>query len=183
MRKIRRVVISLVLAIALLLSFAAPALAANPTVSITVTAEIVAITNTQASWPMGLVTTTATIYFSAALVTQDDTYSQIENTGTVAVDIEIQGTTIEGGDYDWTASATGVAGDQIYGLLANSESTPTVYDIVVKSSAYVDLIANLTVDDLYDWSMKFLGPTAFNAAEDGAQKSATITLVASKYVA
>ena len=168
---------------ALVMSLSVPAFAANPTVSITVTAEVIAITNSQASWPMGNIATTATVYFSAALVTQDDTYSQIVNTGSVAVDIEIQGTTIEGGDYDWTASATGVAGDQIYGLLANSELAPTVYDIVVKSADYVDLITNLTADDLYDWSMKFLGPTAFHASDDGNQKSATITLVASKYVA
>jgi len=178
--RIRQLGLSLVLAVALLGVLAVPAFAANPTVSITVTAEVVAITNTEANWAIGTIATSATVYFSAT-GSQDDDYSQIDNTGSVAVDIEIQGTTIEGGSYDWTASATGTPGSEIYGLLANSEATPTVYDIVVKSSDYVDLIANLVVDDLYDWSMKFLGPTAFNANDDGAEKTATVTLVASKH--
>lgn len=178
MRKIRRVALSLVLAMALLVMLAFPAGAANPTVSITVTAKVVSITNTQSTWGIGTVDTSATVYFSAT-GSQDDDYSQIENTGSVTVDIEIQGTDIEGGSYDWTLSATGTPGSETYGLLANSEATPTVYDIVVKSSSYNDLIAGLVKDDTYDWSMKFLGPTAFNANDDGAEKSATVTLVAS----
>jgi len=179
--RIRQLGLSLVLALALLGALAVPAFAANPTVSITVTAEVVAITNTQANWAIGVVDTSATVYFSATGA-QDDDYSQITNTGSVTVDIEIQGTLIEGGDYDWALDATGTPGSEIYGLLANSEAAPTVYDIVVKPSAYVDLIAGLVKTDTYDWSMKFLGPTAFNANDAGAEKTSTVTLVASKTV-
>jgi len=179
-KRIRRIGLSLVLAVALLVAMPMATMAANPTVSITVKAEVVSITNTQAAWDIGTIATSATVYFSATGA-QDDDYSQIENTGSVAVDIEIQGTTIEGGTYDWTGSAAGTPGDQIYGLLANSEAAPTVYDIVVKSASYVDLIANLVVDDTYTWSMKFLGPTAFHASDDGNEKTGTVTLVASKH--
>ena len=174
--RIRRIGLSLVLAIALLVSFAGPAFAANPTVAITVTAEVVAITNTQSAWGIGVVDLDAVVYFSAD-GNQDDDYSQIENTGSVTCDVEIQGENIEGGDYDWTLATS--AGSETYSLYANDDDTPTVYDIEVKSSTYTDLATSFAVDDTKDWSMKFTAPSAFNAADDGAQKSATITLVAS----
>lgn len=176
MKRFRRIALSLVLAVALLVSFAAPVAAANPTVAITVTAEVVAITNTQATWGVGTVALDAVVYFSAD-GNQDDDYSQIENTGSVAADVEIQGTDIEGGDYDWTLATA--AGSEQYSLYANDDDTPTVYDIEVKSSTYSDLATSFAVDDTKDWSMKFTAPSAFNAADDGNEKSATITLVAS----
>ena len=172
----RRLGLSLVLAVVLLLAVPLATMAANPTVAITVTAEVVAITNTQATWGIGTVALDAVVYFSAT-GSQDDDYSQIENTGSVAVDVEIQGENIEGGDYDWTLATA--AGSETYSLYANDDDTPTVYDIEVKSSTYTDLATSFAVDDTKDWSMKFTAPSAFNAADDGAQKSATITLVAS----
>lgn len=180
MRKFRRIATSLLVAVTLLAMLVVPVAAANPTVAITVTAQVVSITNTQSSWGIGTVALDAVVYFSAT-GSQDDDYSQVENTGSVAVDVEIQGTDIEGGDYDWTLAAA--AGSEIYSLHANSEGTPTVYDVEVKSSVYNDLTTNLAISGTYDWSLKFVAPTAFNAADDGAQKSSTLTLVASKYVA
>lgn len=176
----RKILVSLVLAMALVFVLAFPAGAANPTVSITVTAEVVSITNTQSTWAIGTVATSDLVYFSAD-GNQDDDYSQIENTGSVAVDIEIQGTDIEGGSYDWTLSATGEAGSEIYGLNASSTNGTGTYDIVVKSSSYNDLLTNLAADGLWNWSMKFDAPTTFNANDDGEQKTATVTLVASKH--
>ena len=174
MRKL--IAIALVLA-AVFTLWAGPVGAANPTVSITVTAHVVSITNTQSSWAIGVVETDDVVYFSTD-GNQDDDWSQVENTGSVACDVEIQGTNIEGGSYDWTLAAA--AGSETYSLYANSESTPTVYDVEVKSSTYNDLCTSLAASDTYDWSMKFTAPTAFNANDDGEQKSGTVTLVASK---
>lgn len=154
-----------------------PVKAVDPDVDITVTAQVISITNTQATFAIGVVEAGdgATKWGSS------DTHSQIENTGNVAVDIEIQGTDLEGGTYDWTLGTT--AGDKIYSLYANSEGAPTVYDVEVKSSLYNDLTTNLAASATYDWSMQFTPPTIFDAADDGAQKSSTLTLVASKYTA
>ena len=174
--RIRRMALSLVLSIALLVSFAAPALAANPTVAITVTAEVIAITNTQATWDIGTVALDAVVYFSTDGV-QDDDWSAIENTGSVVVDVAIQGTDIAGTTYDWTLSTA--AGSEAYSLYANDDDTPTVYDIEVKSSVYSDLATSFAVDDTKAWSMEFTAPSAFNAGDTGDEKSATITLVAS----
>ena len=178
-KRIRRIGLSLVLAVVLLVGFTVPLTAANPTVSITVTAEVVSITNTQSTWAIGTVALDAVVYFSTDGA-QDDDWSQIENTGSVACDVEIQGTNIEGGDYDWTLAAA--AGDQTYSLYTNGDGEAT-YDIEIKSSSYTDITTNLAADGTVDWSMKFTAPTAFNAADDGEQKTATVTLVASKYVA
>ena len=180
MRKIRRLGLSLVLAVAMLVAFALPVGAANPTVGITVTAQVVSITNSQDTWGIGTVLVDAVVYFSATGA-QDDDYSLITNTGNVHADVEIQGVNIEGGTYDWTLSNTGTAGIETYALKANSVATPTVYDVLVKSASYGDLSTDLGEGLTQTWSMQFTAPSGFNAADDGAQKSATITLVASKH--
>ena len=169
----------LVLVVLVLLLGSVPVLAANPTVTMTVTAGLISITNTQDTWALGTAILDEIIYFSADN-TQDDDYSTVNNTGNLAVDVEIQGTNFEGGTYDWTLAAA--AGDQQYSLYANSSNGSATYDIEVKSSAYNDLIANLSPNCPYVWSANFTTPSAFHASDDGAQKTATMTLVASEHV-
>jgi hypothetical protein len=176
--KKRLLAVMLVAVMAVSLLFPVVASAADPTVTITVSAVVVSITNTQDTWAIGPVLVDAVVYFSAD-GNADVDYSQIENTGNVAVDVEIQGTDAEGGAYDWTLAAA--AGDKAYSLYANSEGAPTVYDVEVKSSSYVDLTTDLAALGTYDWSMKFTAPTDFDAADAGANKTATVTLVASQH--
>ena len=175
----KKVILSLLLAVVMLLGLSIPVMAADPTVTITVAATVISITNTQSTWAIGSVEPDDVIYFSATGL-QNDTYSQVENTGNVSVDVEIQGTDFEGGTYDWVLQSA--PGDQIYSLYANSEATPTVYDVEVKSSVYGDLTTDLATSGTYDWSMKFTAPTVFDPADAGASKDATVTLVASKHV-
>lgn len=165
-------------AIVFALAPTAIAYAANPTVTMSVTAGIISINNTQDAWALGIATPDEIIYFSAD-GTQDDDYSLLGNDGTLAVDVEIQGTDFEGGDYDWTLGAS--AGVETYSLYANSDEAGT-YSIEVKSSVYNDLKTNLAKDLTWMWSMKFTAPTSFNASDDGTEKTGTTTLVASEYV-
>jgi hypothetical protein len=178
----KRLIASLVLALALVLIPAASALAAGHVVHITVTAKLIQIANTMDTWDIGIIEVDDVVYFSAT-GDPDVDYSQVENTGNVAVDVEIQGTDIDGtGDLDWVLASTADA--EQYCLYANSEGAPTVYDVEVKSSAeYELLVEDLEVDGTYDWSMKFTAPSAFDALEDGEEKTATVTLVASEYIA
>jgi hypothetical protein len=173
MKQFRRMGLSLVLAIVLLVSFTVPAMATNPTVAITVTAQVVSITNSQNTWALGTVAPSATVKWG-----DSDTYSTITNTGTVNVDVAIQGQDIEGGDYDWTLAADGTPGSEIYGLKA---TTGTEYNVIVKKTPFNNITTNLphTSSNTVTWSMTFYGPTAFNAADNGAQKTSTVTLVAS----
>ena len=180
MRKIRRVLLSLVLAVLLVIGLTMPLAAANPTVTITISAQIVSIANTQDTWTAPPVTAgQAAIYWSADGYSEDDDYSQIENTGNVAVDVEIQGTDFEGGSWDWTLGTS--AGNQTYSLYANSGNGTSTYDVEVKSSSYGDITTDLAVDATYDWSMKLTPPTWFDPADDGSSKTATVTLVARKH--
>jgi len=170
-------VVTLLLAVVLPCS---PVLAANPEVAITVSAQIVAITNTQATWTISTpVVADAVVYFSATDA-QDDDYSQIENTGNVTVDVEIQGTNLAGTP-NWVLAST-TAADQ-YTLFANKQATPTDYDVEVKSSAYNDITAaaGLIATGTNDWSMKLTAPSSFGGTEDGNAKTGTVTLVASKH--
>ena len=153
--------------------------AADPTVSITVSAELVAITNSQANWAIGTILVDAVVYFSATGAADPD-YSLITNTGNVAADIEIQGEDIDGtAALDWTLAAA--AGIEIYQLDADADEAGT-YAIEVKSAAYTNIKEDLAALGTCKWSMKFTAPSAFNGAEDGAQKTSTVTLVASKHV-
>ena len=181
MRKIRRLGLSLVLAVLVQVGLTVPALAAgNPTVSITVVAEVVSITNSQASWPIGIAIVDATKYFASDVDVEDKDYSTVTNTGSVAVDIAIQGTDIEGGSYDWAISATGVAASETYGLNATAGNGTGAYSTIVKKTPFNNLATALAAEATWGWSMLFKAPTAFNANDDGAQKTSTLTLVASK---
>lgn len=178
MKRFRRIGLSLVIAVAMLVAFALP-VAANTTVTITIAAEIVAITNTMDAWAIGAVPAgTVAKYFSANNL-EDIDYSLITNTGNVAVNVAIQGTNFEGGAYDWTLAAA--AGGQTYSLHAYNV-TAAAYSIEVKSSAYNNICAALpaTGSDTYAWSMKMMTPTTFDPADLGNNKTATVTLVASK---
>ncbi len=177
MKGIKRIVLSLVLAIALMAVFVAPVAATNPTVAITVTAEVISITNTKATWAIGIVAVDEVVYFSTD-GTEDVDWSQIENTGTVAVDVEIQGQDLSGTP-SWTLATT--TGADQYSLFANSEGTPSTYDVEVTNGApYNDLTTNLAAAATYVWSMEFTAPSSFGGTEDGGEKSGTVTLVASK---
>lgn len=178
-KMIRKTLLAMLLVIAVCVSLLpVPALAADPTVTITVSATVVAVTNSQATWIIGNVEPDDTKYFSADN-DQDDDYAQLNNTGNVAIDIEVQCTDIEGGDYDWTLANT--TASETYNLTANSDEA-TTYDINLTSAGYPDLKADLAVDAVWNWSMVFVAPSAFHAADDGVNKSATVTLVASQHV-
>lgn len=181
MRKFRQIALSLVLAVVLLVSVPLAAAAANPTVTITVNAAMAAITNTKSTWNItalvGAVNVDDVVYFSTD-GTQDDDWSQIANTGTAAVDIEIQGGNFidVGSVYNWTLATD--AGVVQYSLYANYNGSGT-YNISVNSSSYNDIRTDLAVSNNHNWSLKFTAPSAFNATDDGGAKTTTVTLVAS----
>jgi len=174
MRKFRRMGLSLVLAVVLLVSFTVPAMAGNPTVAITVTARVISITNSQNQWPVGIVAPSDTPKWG-----DDDTHSEIENTGNADVHVRIQGTDLVdqvNTDYNWTLAASGDPGDQAYGLKA----TGTEYNIIVKKEADTpgDITTDLAPAGKVTWSMTMYVPTAFHGDDGGGEKQATVTLIA-----
>jgi len=166
---------SVLIALVLLLLISSTVYAAEPTVTITVSAQVISITNTQSTWNIGAIEINDIVYFSAT-GERDDDYSLITNTGNVAVNIEIRGTDIEGGVYDWTLSAS--PGNQICSIYADADEAGA-YSIEVKTSSYNNIKTNLAPSGTCKWSMKFTAPTVFHASDNGSNKSSTITLVAS----
>jgi hypothetical protein len=176
-KRLRRIALSLVLVVLLASVFAVPAAAANPTVTITVKAELVSITNSEDTWTaQAPVVADQSIYFSAN-DEEDVDYSTITNTGSVAVDVAIQGTDLSGTP-SWTLAAT-TAEDQ-YSLYAYNV-TAAGYTIEVKKSEYNDIVVDLAADGTYDWSMNLTAPSSFSGTEDGNDKTGTVTLVATKH--
>ena len=178
MKKIRVLIVALVLVVMLIFTLVAiPAYATNPTVSISVTAGLLTLTNTESTWTMGYAVPSQVIYFSAN-GSENDTYSTANNTGNLVEDVAIQGTNLVGTS-NWTLGTT--AANQTYSLYANSGNGSSTYNTEVKTSAYSNLVTNLGVGVQYKWSMKFTAPTIFSATEDGSAKSGTVTLVASQH--
>ena len=177
MRNLRRTALSLVLAVALLAVMAVPAFAANPTVSITVSAQMIAITNSKTTWEIGVVVVNDFKYFSTDN-SKNDTWSQVANVGNVAVDIALQGTDFVAANttFNWVLADT--AGDQTYSLYANTDGTAT-YDIEVKKVSPDNLVVGLAKGGKHTWSMNFTAPSAFHVDDDGLDKSASVTLVTS----
>lgn len=177
----RKKLLAGLLVVVMVITFLCPmaVFAADPEVAITVQAEFIGITNTQTTWTISTpMAVDAEVYFSATDA-QDDDYSQIENTGNVAVDVEIQGTDLTGTP-NWTLATA--PGADTYSLYANLQATPTVYDVEVKKASYADICTNLAASGTNDWSMKLTAPSSFGGTEDGTAKTGTVTLVASRYV-
>jgi len=156
--------------------FAAP----TQVVTITVSAQVIAITNTEDTWTIGVIEIDDVLYFSGDNL-QDDNYSTITNTGNADVDIEIQGTDLEPIDPTYTWILDAVSDNQTYSLYANTPSNGSSYTIEIQSAVYTTpLVEDLAPDSTYLWSMKLTAPNEFNANDDGEPKSSSVTLVATK---
>lgn len=107
--KITKLMLSLMVALLLTFSIVATTEAANPTISITVTARVVSISNTPSSWDFDLVDTNST--YETGLTCFNTT-----NVGNCEVDISISGSNMTGGGHTWELSDTATPGDMVYGL-------------------------------------------------------------------
>ena len=74
----KKIILSILLALILVGSIVYPVSAQDPTVSITVTAQVVSITNTRSSWALGTLSEHAMRYFSDDGA-ENQTYSRIDN--------------------------------------------------------------------------------------------------------
>lgn len=175
-QKLSILIVSLLLLVGMVVPMAV--FAVNPVVTITVSAQVVSITNSRPDWAMGTIDVNTIRYFSDSLSTQNDTYSRISNASNVHIDIEIRGTEITDTFNAWTYDT--VNGVEKYSLYANSGNA--TYNIPIKSAAYDDLVVDLGESPAtFDWSANFTAPSAFNAGDTGAEKTGSITLVATKH--
>lgn len=164
----RKMALSLMVALLLTLTVVATTEAANPAITITVTARAVSVSNTPSSWDFDLVGTNST--YETGLTCFNTT-----NVGNVEVDISISGSNMTGGGFTWELSDTATPDDMVYGLKAGLSGGN--YTIIVKlNSPYNYLAENVTVDTSQQWGLRIWTPTDY---DDGNDKTGTVTITAS----
>jgi len=104
-------------------------------------------------------------------------YFTINNTGSMAVDITIQGTDLTGGDDTWELSADASVGENIYGLHAGLDDADDLFDVVVNLTANT-FVTNLAESVTQDWGLNLSMPSSLSGF-DGNALTGTITLIAS----
>jgi hypothetical protein len=179
----KRLIISVLIALTLLLSIAAPAMAlTTATVTITATPTYIALTNSENSWAVGVVAVSSTYWWTAAGTAPDpspfeanDMKSTITNTGSVAEDIDIKVAAFTGG-VGWTISTDDSPAEGEISLRAGITGTANEAGMVQVITTDTELVDSLAAAGTKAWCAELETPSSFT---DGAQKSGTVTLTAS----
>ena len=166
----KKLFISLILAIALIMLPAIPILAATTAdVSVTATPEYIAIADNVTTIDYGVVSASSTPYTDTSQV-------GITNTSTVQTDQTISVTTSTwAGGVTWTHSDTATAGADTAGLEANRGGSWESGDIIVKNTSPNYIYENCPATTDYDYGLQLIAPTSFG---DGVEKSITVRVSA-----
>lgn len=185
MHRARRGLWSVAFALALLVVSAVPALAATTQeVTVTATPEYIALTNSEASWAAGSVAESSTYWWTADTTAPDEPFvdgdmkSTITNTGSVAEDIDVKVAAFTGG-VGWSISTDDSPGEDEVSLRAGITGTANEAAMVQVITSDTELVSNLAASGTKKWCMEMETGTF----TDGVEKSGTVTLTASKYVA
>lgn len=132
-----------------------------------------AITNAPDVIPYGILETNTTSNTTI-------NYFTITNTGTVPVDVTVQGQDLAGGDDTWDLTDDASIGENIYGLEAGLDDADDLFDIVVKESVANTLVTNLAISGTQAWGLKLYMPSSVTGY-DGQQMTGNVTLVGSAH--
>jgi len=176
---------SLTLALALLAASAVPVFAATTQqVTVTATPEYIALTNSEASWAAGNVAASGTYWWTSDTEAPEEPFvdgdmkSTITNTGSIAEDIDIKVAAFTGG-VGWAISTDDSPGEDEVSLRAGITGTANEAAMVQVITTDTELKSNLASSGTVKWCLEMETGTF----TDGVEKSGTVTLTASKYVA
>jgi hypothetical protein len=180
----KKLLLSLVLAITMICSFALPAMAATTAdVTITATPEYLAITNSEATWTIGFVAESSSYYWSHDGTLFAEPFADAEgksiatNTGSVASDIGIHTHNPTGG-VGWTLSAVAVGVNTvILGFAKGTDANKAAMGKLVDTTSQV-LASDLAASGHAHWGL-YLDTGTFG---DGVAKTCTVTLTITKHV-
>jgi hypothetical protein len=163
-RMIRALSVLLVSVILIMIAPLAAMAATTADVVITATPTYIAMTNTPATWAVGIIAA------SSATATANGTYFTANNTGSVASNITLLVTTTNWtGGVGWIHSNTNTTAADTVGLGYGTGATDTN---ILKTTAS-NLSTNLPAATTVGWGMKLYAPTSFG---DGVQKTVTVRL-------
>ena len=179
----KRILVTILLALSMIASMAIPALAATTQdVTVTATPTYIALTNDDADWVIGAVVINTKYWwttdgnapapepFEAA-----DMIATITNTGSVSEDVDVKAAAFTGG-VGWALSADDTpAADEVavYAAITGCANEAAMIRLTVADQELKDALA---AAGTVKWCMKLLTASAFG---DGVAKSGTITLTAS----
>ena len=189
----KRLIISFVLAVALLVVPIAGALAADDTVTVTATPSFLGITNSPGAWTLNNATGSgtgviepATTYYAnplgeesapSATVLAGECLFTITNTSSVDTYVVINIENFTGGSDEMTNSNAGTNGTGIFGAYSWYEGMTYPDDRVVaqtNAAGSDNLTDNLTANTDLNWGMEVLTQT--NAWTGGTSSTAIITI-------
>ena len=172
MKRFRKLLVSLALALMLVLSFSMPVFAQSTTdVTVTATPSYLSITVSPTTYDFGVIATSAT-------PSTTTTYFTITNSSSVATDNTIAVTTATwSGGVTWTHSDTATAGADTAGMKANKGGTWGTGDVIVKYASPEILAASQTANTDWSFGLQLLAPTSFS---DGVQKSIIVRVTATQ---
>jgi hypothetical protein len=167
----KRRIIALVAAIALLVFVAIPAYAATTAdVTVTATPSGIAIADNATSYDFGTVETSSTTNTTT-------TYVLITNTSSIQTDITIATTTENWtGGTEWVQSDTATPGADTAGMNANRGGTWGTGEIIVESPGTPQYIyENCPATTNFEYGLSLLAPTSYS---DYTQKSIVVRIEA-----
>ena len=169
----------------LLVVFAVPIFAdTTQDVTITATPTYIALTNSEASWPVGTVIASTAYWWTADTLApaepfvDGDMKSTITNTGSVAEDIDIKVAAFTGGD-GWTISTDDTPVEGEISIRAGVTGTANEAAMVQVITTDVELTGSLASLGTIMWCMEMETPASFT---DGVEKEGVVTLTATQDV-
>jgi hypothetical protein len=186
----KRLFVSFVLAVALLVVPVAGALADTDTVTVTATPSFVGIGNAPSSWTLNNATGSgtgkiepATTYYSnplgeetapSATVLAGECHFTITNTSNEATNVVIDISNFTGGSDEMTNSNTGSNGATSFGAYSWYEGMTYSSKVIAKTTGSDNLISSLAANTDLKWGMEVL--TQSDAWTGGTSSTATITI-------
>ena len=169
----KRLIISVVMALMLALVPASGALAAtSQDVTVTATPSYVSIANSHADFDFGVITASSTENTTTG-------YFTLTNTSTVVTDITLVCDGWDGGANDWTYDAAGADTGRLKASGTNGGTGGSTgagaYDKVIPSSGSVLLADDLTATTNVAWEMLLEAPTSFSY---GNEQTTHVTVTA-----
>ena len=187
-RAMKRLLISFVLAVALLVVPIAGALAATDTVTVTATPSFLGITNSPGNWILNGITgdsviESATTYYAnplgdtaapSATVLAGECRFTITNTSSVPTYVVIDIGDFTGGSDPMTNSDAGTNGAGVFGAFSWYEGMTYSSKVIAQTTGSDNLTDNLAANTNLNWGMEVLTQT--DAWTGGTSSTATITI-------
>ena len=196
----RRLIVSLALALLLVCSFSLPVFAATSAeVTVTATPSYIAITNSPNTWTINGIAGSSvilpdTIYYAkgganettapSSTVLDTECYFTVTNSSSVNIDLTVTCGDFTGGGADMTNSDDGSNGATTYGMFCWYEGMTYASKVVVKSAASTAMITNVApATTELDWGVEIETRTnawtSGTSSTTGVGEKLTITATAS----